>query len=158
MVKKIMSGGQTGADRAALDFAIERSIPHGGWVPKGRKAEDGMVPARYQVTEMATTSYPKRTRRNVLDSDGTVIITLGKARGGSALTIRAADEFRRPRLHIELDKTDTDEAAKGLRTWVIENDISVLNIAGPRASEEPGIYGATKEVLEKALHWGAPKV
>ena len=158
MVKKIVSGGQTGVDRAALDFAIERSIPHGGWVPKGRKAEDGVVPARYQVTEMATTSYPKRTRRNVLDSDGTVIITHGKARGGSALTIRAADECGRPRLHIELNTTDIDEAARGLRTWVRENDIVVLNIAGPRASEEPGIYEAAKEVLKKALNSGAQKV
>ena len=83
MIKRIISGGQTGAGRAALDFAIKMDLPHGGWVPKGRKSEDGPIPARYHLTEMPTKSYPKRTEQNVVDSDGTLIVSHGKLKGGS---------------------------------------------------------------------------
>ncbi len=86
MIKKIISGGQTGADRAALDVALKLGISHGGWIPKGRKAEDGPLPDKYQLREMPTGSYPKRTEQNVLDSDGTLIIARGKLTGGSDLT------------------------------------------------------------------------
>jgi hypothetical protein len=78
MITKIISGGQTGADRAALDFALKFNIPHGGWIPKGRIAEDGPLPAKYQLQEMPTSSYPKRTEQNVIDSDGTLILSRGK--------------------------------------------------------------------------------
>jgi hypothetical protein len=78
MINKIISGGQTGADRAALDFALKFNIPHGGWIPKGRIAEDGPLPAKYQLQEMPTSSYPKRTEQNVIDSDGTLIFSRGK--------------------------------------------------------------------------------
>lgn len=88
MIEKIISGGQTGADRAGLDVAIELGIPHGGWIPKGRKTEEGPLPAKYKLKEMRTTSYPKRTEKNILDSDGTVIFTFGKLTGGSELTRR----------------------------------------------------------------------
>jgi len=88
MLQKIISGGQTGADRAALDFAIGFDIPHGGWIPKGRKTEDGVLPDKYKLKEMPTASYPKRTEKNVLDSDGTLILSHGKLTGGSALTVR----------------------------------------------------------------------
>jgi len=91
-IKKIISGGQTGADRAALDFAIEVGIPHGGWVPKGRKAEDGEIPDKYSLQEMATSSYPARTEKNVIDSDGTLIISHGRLSGGSLSTKKVADE------------------------------------------------------------------
>ena len=83
MIKRIISGGQTGADRAALDFAIKMDLPHGGWIPKGRLAEDGPLPEKYQLQEMPTQNYPKRTEQNVIDSDGTLIITHGKLTGGS---------------------------------------------------------------------------
>ena len=88
MLTKIISGGQTGADRAALDVAIELDIPHGGWIPKGKKTEAGVIPDKYQLKEMPTASYPKRTEQNVIDSDGTLILTHGKLTGGSALTAR----------------------------------------------------------------------
>ena len=100
MVKKIISGGQTGADRAALDFAIKHNIPHGGWIPKGRRAEDGPLPERYQLKEMPTDSYPKSTEQNVIDSDGTVIISHGALTGGSANTAAMARKHGRPWLHL----------------------------------------------------------
>ena len=86
MIKKIISGGQTGADRAALDVAIKFNIPHGGWIPKGRIAEDGPLPDKYQLQEMPTSSYPKRTEQNVIDSDGTLIFSRGKPTGGTDYT------------------------------------------------------------------------
>ena len=104
MIKKIISGGQTGADQAGLDVAIELSIPHGGWIPKGRKTENGILPAKYKLTEMNSTSYPKRTEKNVLDSDGTVIFTTGSLTGGSALTRKFANKHNRPVLRINFAK------------------------------------------------------
>ena len=137
MIKRIISGGQTGADRAALDFAIKMDLPHGGWVPKGRLAEDGPLPGKYQLQEMPTTNYPKRTEQNVIDSDGTLIITHGKLTGGSRLTKEFAENQKRPCLHIDLNETSTPEAAEQVIQWVIENRIGVLNIAGSRASKDP---------------------
>jgi hypothetical protein len=101
IIEKINSGGQTGADQGALDAAIESGIPHGGWIPKGRMTEDGPLPARYQLQEMPTASYPKRTVQNIIDSDGTVIISRGKLSGGSAYTRKMAVKHGRPWLHIE---------------------------------------------------------
>ncbi|RLB35173.1 MAG: hypothetical protein DRH20_11280, partial [Deltaproteobacteria bacterium] len=93
---KIISGGQTGADRAALDFALDAGIPHGGWVPRGRLAEDGPLPARYAVQEIDRRSYAARTEKNVLEADGTLILSHGKLTGGSALTRRLAKRHERP--------------------------------------------------------------
>jgi len=103
MITKIISGGQTGADQAALDAAIELGIPHGGWIPKGRLTERGHLSEAYKLKEMSNVSYPKRTEQNVLDSDGTLIISHGKLPGGSALTKKLADTHNRPCLHIDLD-------------------------------------------------------
>lgn len=148
MIKKIISGGQTGADRAVLDFAIKHNIPHGGWIPKGRKAEDGPLPERYQLQEMSTESYPARTEQNVIDSDGTVIISHGALTGGSANTAKKARKHGRPWLHLDMDKTTVDEAVQRLRGWIAGNSISVLNVAGPRQSKDPTIYDTTLEVLQ----------
>ena len=104
MLQKIISGGQTGADRAALDFAIEFNIPHGGWIPKGRKTEDGVLPEKYQLQEMPTASYPKRTEKNILDSDGTLILSYGKLTGGSALTRKLTKKHSKPWVHVDLDR------------------------------------------------------
>ena len=147
MLKKIVSGGQTGADRAALDFAISKKIPHGGWVPKGRLAEDGPLPKKYKLTEMPTESYQDRTEQNVIDSDGTVIISRGKLTGGSAYTQKMAKYYSKPCLHIDLRKHDVLPAAVELLTWIDERGIKVLNVAGPRASKDPKIYESVKEVL-----------
>ncbi len=118
MIKKIVSGGQTGADRAALDAAIALGIPHGGWIPKGRLTEEGPLPEKYQLSEMPTASYPKRTEQNVIDSDGTLIVSHGKLSGGSALTQKLAKKNGRPCLHIDLDKVDRPVAATLLGQWL----------------------------------------
>src|SRR5688572_80983 len=102
MLNKIISGGQTGADQAALDFALEHGIPHGGWCPKGRLSEDGCIPEKYQLREMPTDAYPARTEKNVLDSDGTVIISISpRLSRGSLLTLKKAQEHGKPVLHLQ---------------------------------------------------------
>jgi hypothetical protein len=101
MIKKIISGSQSGVDRAALDFALKFNIPHGGWIPKGRIAEDGPLPDKYQLQEMPTSSYPKRTEQNVIDSDGTLIFSRGKPTGGTDYTRKMVLKHKRHRLHPE---------------------------------------------------------
>ena len=152
MIKKIISGGQTGADRAALDVAIKLGIPHSGWIPKGRKTEDGPLPERYNLQEMPTASYSKRTEKNVLESDGTLILTHDKLSGGSKLTKTYADKHGRPCLHINLIETMAYKALPEIVDWISDNRIKVLNVAGPKASEEPSIYEATYNVLN-AVRW-----
>jgi len=149
---KIISGGQTGADQAALDVAIKLGIPHGGWIPKGRITEAGFLPAKYQLQEMPTTSYSLRTEQNVIDSDGTLIISHGKLTGGSALTRKFAEKHERPYLHINLKTVSCLEAALKIATWILKNKIGILNVAGPRASKDPMIYDAVSDVLESAMH------
>ena len=151
MLKKIISGGQTGADRAALDFAIKRKIPHGGWVPKGRIAEDGPLQKKYKLTEMPSDSYQDRTEQNVIDSDGTVIISHGKLSGGSAYTQMMAKKHNRLCLHIDLNERDILPAVLEILNWLNENGIEILNVAGPRASKDPKIYKLVKEILESLL-------
>jgi len=151
MIKKIISGGQTGADQAGLDVAIDLNIPHGGWIPKGRKTENGTLPAKYQLTEMNSTSYPKRTEKNVLDSNGTVIFTTGSLTGGSALTRKYANKHNRPVLHINFEKIPIEEAAATVSTWIESQNIEVLNVAGSRASKNHNIYQNTKKVLEQVI-------
>ena len=148
MLKKIVSGGQTGADRAALDFAINHKIPHGGWVPKGRLAGDGPLPAKYKLQEMPTDSYHQRTEQNVIESEGTVIISHGKLTGGSAYTQRMAKKHNRPCLHLDLNKSDIFQISMLLLEWIDEYEIETLNVAGPRGSKNPKIYRLVKEVLE----------
>lgn len=151
MIKKIISGGQTGADRAALDVALNLQVPHGGWLPKGRKAEDGPVPALYQLKEMSTESYPARTEANVADSDGTLIITHGELKGGSRLTREFALKHGKPYLHIDLDMLRGDDVLYAIVNWIVENHIAVLNVAGSRASEDPELYDNVFEILNNAL-------
>jgi hypothetical protein len=151
MVKKIISGGQTGADRAALDFAIKQNIPHGGWVPKYRAAEDGRIPDVYQLQEMPTYSYSRRTEQNVIDSDGTVIISHGRLTGGSAFAAKMAKKHGRPWLHLDMAKLVVDKAGRRLQQWADDNRISALNVAGPRQSTDPTIYDVTIKVLEAAV-------
>jgi len=151
MLKKIISGGQTGADRAALDFTINHKIPHGGWVPKGRIAEDGILQKKYKLTEMPTDSYKARTEMNVVGSDGTVIISHGKLTGGSAYTEKMAEKHSKPCLHIDLNQLDVLPAAVELLDWIDQHQIEILNVAGPRASKDTKIYKAVRRVLESLL-------
>jgi len=152
MLTKIISGGQTGADRAALDVAIEFSIPHGGWIPKGRQTEDGVLSNKYQLKEMPTASYPKRTEKNILGSDGTLILSHGKLTEGTALTVKMAKKHGRPYLHVDFLKNAGFFAARLINSWIAENRISVLNVAGSRASKDPAIYQATFKVLQAVFY------
>ena len=151
MITRILSGGQTGADRAALDFAIKHHIPHGGWLPKGRKTEDGTLPEKYILQEMPTPDYSKRTKQNVLDSEGTLIVSCGRLTGGSTLTVFLAEKHKRPCVHIDLSKVATREASLIINIWIHRYKIKVLNVAGPRASKDPKIYQATLDLLEAVL-------
>jgi hypothetical protein len=151
VIEKIVSGGQTGADRAALDAAIELDIPHGGWIPKGRRTEDGELPEIYHLKEMPIASYAARTEQNVIDSDGTIIVSHGKLNGGSAMTRQFEKKHHRTWMHVDLDKTNLFKAAMEVRSWVTENHIKILNVAGSRGSKEPEIYYATKKLLKAAF-------
>ena len=147
MPEKIVSGGQTGADRAALDTAIDMGVAHGGWLPKGRKSEDGRLPAKYDLKEMPTESYPERTEQNVIDSDGTLIISHGPLTGGSEYTRRMADKHDKPWIHVDTNRISVEAAVEFVRAWINGSDIKVLNVAGPRASKDPKIYGTTRRLL-----------
>jgi len=136
----IISGGQTGADRAALDFAIAHGIPHGGWCPKGRRAEDGSLDARYQMRETESKDYRQRTRRNVADSDATLILNLGELANGSLATRHFAERVNKPVRVVALDAGDLATEAARVHEWLADNAIAVLNVAGPRESKRPGIY------------------
>ena len=151
MLEKIVSGGQTGADRAALDFAIKHGIPHGGWVPKGRLAEDGPLADRYELKEMPSDSYPARTEQNVIDSAGTLIISHGPLTGGSDYTREMAKKHKKPCLHIDLSRTKIHEAGATIVIWLMGNAVSALNVAGPRASKDPYVYDQVVALLEHVV-------
>lgn len=152
LVKKVVSGGQTGVDRAGLDAAIELGLQTGGWVPKGRRAEDGIIHDRYDtLTETRSTNYAERTELNVRDSDATVIISRGPLTGGSLLTRKLAERLRRPVLHLDLEELTVPAAARQLRVWLSVSGCSTLNVAGPRASSDPEVYRLVRLVLAGAL-------
>lgn len=145
---KILSGGQTGVDRAALVVALELGLSCGGWCPKERKAEDGTIPAKYQLEETPSADYRQRTEWNVRDSDGTLILTVGPVSGGTALTAEFAKKHDRPCLVIDLA---TEPAIETIRQWIEQNRIRILNVAGPRESRQPGIYDRAAAVLRRLL-------
>ena len=133
----VISGGQTGVDRGALDAALDAGVPCGGWCPAGRVAEDGVIPARYPVMELRDGGYDERTHKNVEDSDGTLIITFGAASGGTARTIEICRKLGRPYLIVDAASLTFEEALCQAVRFVREEDIRRLNVAGPRASGEP---------------------
>lgn len=148
-VPKIVSGGQTGADRAALDFAIERAIPHGGWCPKGRGAEDGPIDPRYPLQETPSANHVQRTEWNARDSDGTVVFSIGEVlTGGCQETVELARKRGKPVLHL-CQAGGVSVAVLALRRFIAEHGIRVLNVAGPRASKEPQVGAFVKEVLDR---------
>jgi hypothetical protein len=137
---KIISGGQTGVDRAALDVALEHGIECGGWCPAGRLDEFGKIPDRYPVKELPGGGFTERTLQNVKDSDGTVVIYLGKLRGGTEQTVRFCVELKQPHQLIDASKTSVEGAGNLIVEFVRENKIAILNVAGPRQSEWPEGY------------------
>ncbi|MFM2093231.1 MAG: hypothetical protein RIS70_355 [Planctomycetota bacterium] len=159
-IEKIVSGGQTGVDRAALDVAMLLGIPHGGWCPRGRLAEDGRIPDRYDLRECDSAEYFVRTERNVEDSGGTLILHRGRLTGGTALTARYARRRKRPCLKIDL--AIAQRALSGMTAledfdaWRTQHKIRVLNVAGPRASSCPEIYEEAHAWLLAALERERP--
>jgi hypothetical protein len=148
---RIISGGQTGADRAALDAALERGVPCGGWCPDGRLAEDGSIPARYPLIPLPGGSYDDRTRRNVLDADATVILCFGPPFGGAETTRRACIALQKPLLVIDAAVVNADQAARQIVGFVTEHEIGVLNVAGPRVGDQPEIEPYTALAVGRAL-------
>ncbi len=149
---KIVSGGQSGVDRAALDVAAALSLPRGGWCPRGRYAEDGPIPDAYPLKETPSPDTSQRTEWNVRDSDGTLVLTEGEPSGGTAVTILFARRHRKPCLVVDLAE---DADPRDVGRWIAEHGISVLNVAGPRESKRPGIRRRAADFLREAL--AAPK-
>jgi len=155
----IISGGQTGADRGALDAAFELGLPHGGWCPKGRKCETGVIPERYRLQETASPDYAARTEQNVIDSDGTLVLYWREMAGGTRLTAEFARRHQRPLIEIDLAELDADQARKAqavadVAAWLMENRIARLHVAGPRESSQPGIAERTRAFIRKAIGHG----
>lgn len=147
VIGRIISGGQTGADRAALDWAIQHHIPHGGWCPAGRLAEDGCIPSAYQLLEMPDGGgYRSRTKANVRDADATLILSIDPVlTGGSRETALFAKRLDKPFVHLHPGMPW--QAA--LRDWLAGTPVRTLNVAGPRASGAPDIVAFTMEVLDE---------
>lgn len=148
MIERVVSGGQTGVDRAALDVAIAHGIPCGGWCPKGRLAEDGRIPRTYPLRETPNPAYEERTEFNVRDSDGTLILAWGALAGGTAFTAAMARVHDKPCLVVDLAQGGDPREAEA---WIACHQVKVLNVAGPRASRDPAVYPRTREFLEQLL-------
>ena len=151
-LRKIVSGGQTGVDRAALDWALASGVPCGGWCPLGRWAEDGPIDVRYPLRETPDADPARRTEWNVRDSDGTLIVTQARRMtGGTLLTAGLARRLARPLLHLAKADSPAAEQAESLRPFIGQHEIRVLNVAGPRESGEPGVGEFVAGLLEAAL-------
>ena len=157
-VERITSGGQTGVDRGALVAALNRGFPCGGWCPAGRRAEDGVIPEIYPLSELGSSGYRGRTLRNVLDSDGSTIIYFGDLSGGTRLTASYCRAENRPYLLIDAHQTPTDEAARQIAAFVEEYSVVVLNVAGPRASGHPAGHSYAREAITRLLRIAATEV
>lgn len=150
-LKKIVSGGQTGVDRAALDAALRHGIAAGGWCPAGRRAEDGEIPDRYPLEELPFSDYGARTEKNVIDSDATLILNLGDLADGTRLTVDLAQKYCKPHYVVQLEE-EADPAAAA--AWLRAQGVRILNVAGPRESKRPGVYACALRFMERLLAEG----
>ena len=153
-IQKIISGGQTGVDRAALDAAIKLQIPCGGFCPKGRLAEDGMIPDFYPLIEHSSSSYPARTKRNIVESDATLVLKRETLTRGTSLTIKLCKELRKPCSVINMSIITEGELplmVNGFKVWLLLHQIKTLNVAGPRESSTQGIYSQAYSLLLQLL-------
>ena len=143
MLEKVISGGQTGVDRAALDAAIELGIPHGGWCPKGRPARDGIIPAKYKLQETVSKLYPFRTKKNIEDSNGTLIYTDGTYSRGTNLTLKILKERNKPYIMVPYNEAFPNGMPLPFTSavdWIFAKEIHILNVAGPSEENHVGIY------------------
>jgi len=147
-IKKVISGGQTGVDRGALDAALESGIPIGGWCPHARRAEDGEIPAKYPLQETEGATYVHRTELNIRDSDATLVLTWGPPTGGTRLTVVLAKNLDKPCLLVDLDSDSTPDQ---VIHWLEDQRVTCLNVAGPRASKYPQIYEAAHGFLREVF-------
>ena len=155
---KIVSGGQTGADRGGIEAALYCKIPHDGWCPKGRRSEDGVISNTYHLQETTSPGYLKRTEQNVVDSDATVIFTIGKLSSGSLRTMEFAKRHKKPVLHINLAEYSRAETGHWILRW-LEGDVAkptppnncILNVAGSRESKAPGVHDKVKAIMIDVL-------
>lgn len=160
---RIISGGQTGADRGALDAALTMGVPHGGFCPQGRRAEDGIIPARYDLQETTSRDYAVRTERNLITADATLIVCRGSLTGGTALTARLARKHQKPLLRVDLADLPLDHLdpahrhavlathARAVHAWLARHRVATLNVAGPRESHCRGIGADTRDLLIAVL-------
>ncbi len=147
---KVVSGGQTGVDRAALDACLKLGIPCGGWCPQGRIAEDGVVSEIYPLRETPSDRYEQRTEWNIRDSDGTLILTWGKPQGGTLLTQKLTQKTKKPCIVIDF-KSHSDSEISSVQAWLEENQVRVLNIAGPRGSFRHDVYAEAYKFVMNLL-------
>ncbi len=150
-VLMIISGGQTGADRAGLDFAISKEIKHGGWCPKGRLAEDGAIPTKYNLIETSTNLYPQRTRQNVKDSDATIVFTDTHMSRGAMLTITCCEALKKPYFVLPISSIKDEAAKNSLLSWLNKIKPKILNIAGARASKCPQMHKFVTCILNSVI-------
>lgn len=148
---KIVSGGQTGVDRAVLDAALECGIDARGWCPEGRKAEDGVIPDKYPLKELPNADYRQRTKKNVIDSDGTVIIYFGYPTGGTELTIAFCISENKPYVLIDAEEIVLDAAVVKVDKFIKDKSITTLNVAGPRAGGEPRAYDYARALIKEVI-------
>ena len=151
MIEKVVSGGQTGVDRAALDAALKIGIGCGGWCPRDRRAEDGIIPKRYPLKQTKDSDYFERTRRNVEDANGTLIVAPGELNGGTLATLNYVQRIGKPFLIIDLDEPNRERHLTGIIEWLHVHRIKILNVAGPRESGRPGIYDDALDLIARLL-------
>lgn len=148
---RIVSGGQTGIDRGALDAALAAGFPCGGWCPESRLAEDGAIPTHYPLTVLPGAGYQQRTKQNVMDSDGTLVIRFGELSGGTERTVRYCEQLRKPVLVVDGDALSPEEIAAKASKFVMANDIATLNVAGPRESSHDGAAEYSRQVVTRLI-------
>ena len=151
MIDKVVSGGQTGVDRAALDAAIEAGVGCGGWCPSGRRAEDGKIPEHYPLKQTPGSNYLERTRRNVEESNGTLIVAPSQPVGGTRATLSHARRIGKPVMVVDPSDPIGEAQLDGILEWLVAHRIRVLNVAGPRESGSPGIYDSARDLIARLL-------